>query len=134
MLSALLENDMVQMRTEGGEEAVQEVMDMYGIEESRLDELLEHCSDILGLQKFYTAGPTQVSSWFVEKGATAPQASGKIHSTFEARFIRAEICKVQDWVEHGSEDDIKRAKKMETKGKDYIMQENDVVFFHHSAK
>lgn len=71
-LSALLENEIVMSRTEGGEAAAQEIMAVYGLQESRLDLLLEHCSDILNLQKFYTAGPTQVSSWFVEKGATAP--------------------------------------------------------------
>lgn len=87
----------------------------------------------MNLQKFYTAGPTQVSSWFVEKGATAPIAAGKIHSSFEKKFIRAEVCKVDDWVQCGSEDKIRARGKMQTYGKDYIMQENDVVFFHHSA-
>jgi len=67
-----LENEIVKAKTESGEEAALELMELYGLEESRLDGLLEHCSDILNLQKFYTAGPTQVSSWFVEKGATAP--------------------------------------------------------------
>jgi ribosome-binding ATPase len=79
-------------------------MDMYGLKESRLDELLEHCSNTLSLQKFYTAGPSQVSSWFVEKGSTAPQAAGKIHSHFETKFICAEICKVEDWEKYGSEE------------------------------
>ena len=107
---------------------------MYGLEESKLDSLLEHCSNILGLQKFYTAGPTQVSSWFVEKGATAPKAAGKIHSQFEEKYICAEICKVQDWVQHGTEEQIRIKNKMCKYGKDYVMQDNDVVFFHHSAK
>ncbi len=75
-----------------------------------------------------------MSSWFVEKGSTAPQAAGKIHSTFEKKFIRAEICKVQDWVQYGSEELIKTKGKMGYHGKDYIMQENDVVFFHNSAQ
>lgn len=71
-LSALLENEIVKARLEGGQDMAQEFMELYGLEETKLDELLEHCSNILNLQKFYTAGPTQVSSWFVEKGALAP--------------------------------------------------------------
>ena len=98
ILSALLENEIVKIRNEDGEEQAKEFMDLYGLEESKLDDLLEHCSDQLNLQKFYTAGHIQVSSWFVEKGATAPQAAGKIHSQFETKFICAEICKVKDWV------------------------------------
>lgn len=109
-------------------------MSVYGMKDSKLDQLLEHCSNILGLQKFYTAGPTQVSSWFVEKGATAPQAAGKIHSDFERKFICAEICKVEDWVKYESEEAIKIKGKMSKYGKDYLMQQNDVVFFHHSAR
>lgn len=104
-LSALLENEIVKIRNEeGGEASAEEFMEMYGLKESRLDELLEHCSNELGLSKFYTAGHVQVSSWFVEKGATAPQAAGKIHSHFETKFICAEICKVDDWVKHGNEE------------------------------
>ena len=109
-------------------------MDIYGMKESQMDVLLEHCSNILSLQKFYTAGPTQVSSWFVEKGATAPKAAGKIHSSFEKAFICAEVCKVDDWAALGDEDLIRSKGKMNRFGKDYIMQENDVVFFHHSLK
>jgi ribosome-binding ATPase YchF (GTP1/OBG family) len=75
-----------------------------------------------------------VSSWFVEKGATAPEAAGKIHSTFEKAFIAAEICKVENWVEFGSEDAMRQKGKIGKFGKDYVMQENDVVFFHHNAK
>jgi ribosome-binding ATPase len=58
VLSALLENEIVKIRNDDGEEQAKEFMDMYGLQESRLDDLLEHCSNILGLQKFYTAGPT----------------------------------------------------------------------------
>jgi len=134
VLSALLENEIVKIRNDDGKEAAREFMTLYGLEESRLDLLLEHCSNVLSLQKFYTAGSTQVSSWFVEKGATAPQAAGKIHSHFETKFICAEICKVDDWVAHGSEEAVRAKNKMLKHGKDYVMQENDVVFFHHSAR
>lgn len=136
-LSALLENEIVIVRNDqegGGEASAEEFMEMYGLKESRLDELLEHCSNQLGLSKFYTAGPTQVSSWFVEKGSTAPQAAGKIHSKFETQFICAEICKVEDWVKYGTEEQIRIKGKMNKYGKDYVMQDNDVVFIHHSAR
>ena len=133
-LSALLESDLVQIRNEEGEESLQEFMSVYGLKESKLDVLLEACSEVLSLQKFYTAGPTQVSSWFVEKGATAPQAAGKIHSHFESKFICAEVCKVADWAQLGSEDRVRAKGRMGKFGKDYVMQQDDVVLFHHSAK
>jgi ribosome-binding ATPase YchF (GTP1/OBG family) len=72
VLSAMLENEIVQLRNDEGEESVREYMDIYGMQDSKLDDLLEECSNILSLQKFYTAGPSQVSSWFIEKGSTAP--------------------------------------------------------------
>merc|ERR1712070_958994 len=101
-------------------------MELTGFEESQLDKLLEECSNILGLQKFYTAGPTHVSSWFVKKGATAPQAAGQIHGGFEKAFICAEITKVQDWIDIGDENAIRSAKRWQRFGKEYIMQDNDV--------
>jgi ribosome-binding ATPase YchF (GTP1/OBG family) len=76
---------------------------------------------VLSLQKFYTAGPTQVSSWFVEKGATAPQAAGKIHSHFETKFICAEICKVEDYEKYGEEEKIRLKNRITKHGKDYVM-------------
>ena len=94
MLSSLLESDILQLRAEDGEEAAQEYMEASGMTESKLDCLLEECSNILGLQKFYTAGPSHVSSWLINKGSTAPQAAGTIHGGFEKAFICAEICKV----------------------------------------
>ena len=71
-LSSLLEEELVQIRQNDGEEAAQEYMELSGLDESQLDNLLEQCSNILGLQKFYTAGPTHVSSWFIKRGSTAP--------------------------------------------------------------
>ena len=109
-------------------------MEISGVKESALDRLLEECSNVLGLQKFYTAGPTHVSSWFIKKGSTAPQAAGAIHSNFEKAFICAEITKVDDWVKIGDEDALRSANKWQRYGKDYIMQENDVAIFKHNLK
>jgi len=70
----------------------------------------------------------------VEKGATAPKAAGKIHSDFETKFISAEICKVADWTQYGTEELIRSKGKMMKHNRDYVMQDNDVVFFHHTAR
>jgi ribosome-binding ATPase YchF (GTP1/OBG family) len=94
---------------------------MSGLEGSALDALLEECSNLLALQKYYTAGPTEVSSWFMKKGAMAPEAAGKIHSKFESKFICAEICKVDDWIKHKDEDLIRRKGIYQRMGKNYIM-------------
>ena len=107
---------------------------MSGLKESAMDRLLEECSNVLGLQKFYTAGPTHVSSWFIKKGSTAPQAAGSIHTSFEKAFICAEITKVDDWTKHGDEDALRAANKWQRFGKDYIMQPNDVAIFKHNLK
>ena len=109
-------------------------MELSGMEESSLDSLLEECSQVLGLQKFYTAGSTHVSSWFIKKGATAPQAAGTIHTSFEKAFICAEITKVDDWVRVGDEDALRSANQWKRFGKDYLMQENDVAIFKHNLK
>jgi len=71
-LSSLLEQEILQIRADEGEEEAKEYMEISGVKESALDRLLEECSNVLGLQKFYTAGPTHVSSWFIKKGSTAP--------------------------------------------------------------
>ena len=102
--------------------------------ESALDKLLEECSHLLDLQKYYTAGPTEVSSWFIKKGSTAPEAAGAIHSGFEKAFICAEISKVADWVELGSEEAIRAKNRWQRFGKEYKMQENDVMIVKHNLK
>lgn len=107
-------------------------MELAGLEESALDALLDKCSTILGLQKFYTAGPSHVSSWFIKKGSTAPQAAGVIHGDFEKAFICAEISKVDDWTQHGDEDAIRRKNKWKRFGKEYVMKEEDVMIVKHS--
>jgi ribosome-binding ATPase len=94
VLSSTLEEELVQLKQDEGDEAAVEYMELAGLENSALDQLLEQCSNVLGLQKFYTAGPSHVSSWLVPKGATAPQAAGSIHGGFEKAFICTEICKV----------------------------------------
>ena len=105
------------------------------MEQSRLDDLLNSCADHLGRKKFYTAGQTICSSWWIEEGTTAAQAAGKIHGDFETNFICAEISKVDDWIEHGgTEDNVRKAGKWVRYGKDYVMQPEDVMIVKHSSK
>jgi ribosome-binding ATPase YchF (GTP1/OBG family) len=134
VVSSLLEEEISQIRTEEGEEAAREYMELSNMEETALDRLLEECSNVLGLQKFYTAGPSHVSSWFIKKGNTAPQAAGSIHGGFEKAFICAEISKVEDWINIGDEEAIRAKNKWQRFGKEYVMQENDVVIFKHNLK
>ena len=85
--------------------------------------------ELLGLQTFFTAGPKEARAWTVSKGATAPQAAGKIHTDFEKGFIRAEVVGYQDYVDANGEAGAKDAGKWRLEGKDYHMSEGDVVHF-----
>ena len=85
--------------------------------------------DLLGLQTFFTGGPKQVRAWTVRKGATAPQAAGVIHTDFERGFIRAEVVSYQDFITFGGENGAKDAGKWRLEGKDYLVQEGDVIHF-----
>ena len=75
-----------------------------------------------------------MSSWLINKGATAPQAAGAIHGGFEKAFICCEVTKVDDWVNIGDEDALRAKNKWQRYGKDYVMQESDVVIFKHNLK
>jgi ribosome-binding ATPase YchF (GTP1/OBG family) len=83
----------------------------------------------LGLQTFYTVGPKEAHAWTIQVGMTAPQAAGKIHTDFEKGFIRAEICRPEDWLELGGETAVKAAGKCRTVGRDYIMMDGDITNF-----
>jgi len=100
-----------------------------GIERSGLDELALTAYDLLGLMTFLTAGEKEVRAWTIEKGTKAPQAAGKIHSDIERGFIRAEIVSYGDYVELKTMDALRTAGKLRSEGKEYVMQEGDVVNF-----
>jgi ribosome-binding ATPase YchF (GTP1/OBG family) len=85
--------------------------------------------DTLGLQTYYTTGPKESRAWTILKGMTAPQAAGVIHSDFEKGFIRAETISYVDLVRLGSEKAVKEAGLLRSEGREYIMQEGDVVLF-----
>ncbi len=100
-----------------------------GIEQSGLDNLVSACYDLLGLISFLTAGPEEVRAWTITRGTKAPQAAGKIHTDFERGFIRAEVISFDDLVACGSTAVAKEKGLMRSEGKEYVMQDGDVVLF-----
>lgn len=100
-----------------------------GIEESGLDRLIKASYALLGYISYLTAGPKEVRAWTIVKGTKAPQAAGKIHSDFERGFIRAEIVSYDDLIECGSMAVAKERGLVRSEGRDYVMQDGDVVLF-----
>ena len=106
-----------------------EMLAAYGLEEPGLNRLIRHGYALLDLLTFFTAGPKEVRAWTVRRGATAPQAAGRIHTDFERGFIRAEVIGFADYIEAGGEQGAKDSGRMRLEGKDYVMQEGDVCHF-----
>jgi len=100
-----------------------------GLEEPGLNRVIRAGYELLGLLTYFTAGVKEVRAWTVKKGSTAPQAAGVIHTDFEKGFIRAEVIAYEDFVAHGGEQGAKDAGKWRLEGKDYIVQEGDVMHF-----
>lgn len=100
-----------------------------GIEESGLDQLIRAAYSLLGLATYFTAGVQEVRAWTFRKGMKAPQCAGIIHSDFERGFIRAETVSYEDLMTAGSMTAAKEAGKVRLEGKEYIMQDGDVVHF-----
>ncbi len=100
-----------------------------GLEEPGLNRLIRAAYDLLGLQTYFTAGDKEVRAWTIHKGDTAPQAAGVIHGDFEKGFIRAEVISYQDYVALKGETAAKEAGKMRVEGKDYVVDDGDVMHF-----
>ncbi len=111
------------------EEEQQMFLTELGLSESGLDRLVKTSYRLLGLISYLTAGEKEVRAWTIEKGTKAPQAAGKIHTDFEKGFIRAEIVDYSILVELGSFNAAKEKGKVRSEGKDYVMQDSDVVLF-----
>ncbi len=124
-ICASIEADIAQLEPE---ERAMFLEDM-GITESGLDRLIRKSYDLLGLMSFLTAGPKEVRAWTIRKGTKAPQAAGKIHSDFERGFIRAEVVSFDDLVAKGSMAAVRDAGLLRSEGKDYVMQDGDIVLF-----
>jgi len=106
-----------------------EFLTELGLEEPGLNRVIRAGYELLGLQTFFTAGEKEVRAWTVRQGATAPQGAGRIHTDFEKGFIRAEVVGYDDFIEHSGEAGAKDAGKWRLEGKDYLMNEGDVVHF-----
>ncbi|NWO06405.1 MAG: redox-regulated ATPase YchF [Alteromonadaceae bacterium] len=104
-------------------------LDEMGMEEPGLDRVIRAGYNLLGLQTYFTAGVKEVRAWTVRIGATAPQAAGVIHTDFERGFIRAEVVAYDDFVEYNGEQGAKDAGKWRLEGKDYIVQDGDIIHF-----
>lgn len=106
-----------------------EYLETLGLEEPGLTRLIHTGYDLLDLQTYFTVGPKESRAWTIRKGWSAPKAAGVIHGDFEKGFIRAETVAYMDYVEHGGEAGAKEAGKMRSEGKDYIVQDGDVMLF-----
>ncbi|MDY0013752.1 MAG: redox-regulated ATPase YchF [Rhodocyclaceae bacterium] len=100
-----------------------------GQEEPGLNRLIRAGYDLLGLQTYFTAGVKEVRAWTIHKGDTAPQAAGVIHTDFERGFIRAQTISFDDFIKYGGEQGAKEAGRMRAEGKDYVVQDGDVLNF-----
>jgi len=106
-----------------------EFLDLAGATESGLEQIIQHGYRLLGLISFFTMNEKQVRAWTVRAGATAPQAAGVIHTDFERGFIRAEVLPHPTFVQHGSWPAAKAAGVMRVEGKEYIVQDGDIIYF-----
>ncbi len=106
-----------------------EFLEEMGLEEPGLNRVIRAGYHLLGLQTYFTAGVKEVRAWTFERDSTAPQAAGKIHTDFERGFIRAEVTSYDDYIEHEGEQGAKEAGRLRLEGKEYIVQDGDVVHF-----
>jgi len=100
---------------------------------SILDKIVVQGYKALQLQYFFTAGEDEVKAWTIQRGSTAPQAAGRIHTDFEKGFIMAEVMKFAAFKEHGSEAAVKAAGGYRQQGKNYIVEDGDIIFFKFNA-
>jgi len=125
VIAGALEADIAELEEE--EERTEFLQDA-GLEEPGVNRMIRAAYSLLNLQAFFTEGPTEVRAWTIKKGMTAKQSAGTIHSDLERGFIRAEVMKYADFMELGSEQAVKDAGKMKLEGKDYIVQDGDIMF------
>lgn len=126
VLAAQIESDIMELETY---EERQIFLEELGLEEPGVNRLIRSAYKLLNLQTYFTAGVKEVRAWTIEKGFTAPQAAGVIHSDFEKGFIRAEVISYENFVQYGSEAKAREAGKLAVEGKNYIVQDGDVMHF-----
>ena len=106
-----------------------EMLEAIGLQESGLDKLIKESYSLLGLMSFLTAGEPEVRAWTIKKGTKAPEAAGKIHSDIQRGFIKAEIVNYDDLIKEGGIVQAREKGLVRSEGKEYIMQDGDVVLF-----
>ena len=126
IISARTESDIAEMESY---EDRKMFLDEMGLEESGSARLIQGAYKLLGLQTFFTAGADECRAWTINKGDKAPKAAGVIHSDFEKGFIRAEVIKYEDFINYKSEAAVRAAGKLATEGKEYIVQDGDIMHF-----
>lgn len=127
-VSAKIEAEIAQLPDEDAAIFMEEL----GLQETGLDRLIRRGYETLNLMTFFTAGEKEVHAWTVEKDSVAPVAAGKIHTDFQEGFIRAEVVSYADFVEHGGWQGSKEAGKVRMEGKEYVVQDGDIMLFHFS--
>ena len=126
VIGAAIEADIASLET--FEERQMFLQDL-GLEEPGVSKLIKSAYHLLNLQTYFTAGVKEVRAWTIHKGDTAPQAAGVIHTDFEKGFIRAEVIKYNDYIQFKTEAAVKEAGKMGVEGKEYIVQDGDIMHF-----
>lgn len=126
LISAGIEADIAELETR---EERQEFLEEMGLKEPGVNKVIRACYRLLDLVTYFTAGEKEVRAWTIERGTKAPGAAGVIHTDFEKGFIRAEVIHYDDYVEYGSEAAVKEVGKLHVEGKEYVVQDGDVMHF-----
>lgn len=126
VIGAQIEADIAELETY---EERQEFLQDLGLDEAGVNKLIRAAYQLLNLYTYFTAGVKEVRAWTIKKGMTAPQAAGVIHTDFEKGFIRAEVIKYNDFITFGSESAVKDAGKLGVEGKEYVVEDGDVMHF-----
>lgn len=124
VVAGKLESEIAELEDENDRK---EFLDDAGLTEPGVNRMIRSAYQLLNLESFFTAGPKEVRAWTVKKGSTAPVAAGVIHSDLERGFIRAEVIKYEDFIKYGSEHAVKEAGKFHIEGKNYIVQDGDML-------
>lgn len=126
VISAAIEAQIAELENEADR---REFLQEYGLEESGLNKLIRACYQLLNLITYFTAGEKEVRAWTIVRGWKAPQAAGVIHSDFEKGFIRAEVIKLADYQHYKTEQACKEAGKVAVEGKEYVVEDGDIMHF-----
>ena len=126
VLAAKIESEIAELETY---EERQMFLEEIGLQESGVNRLIKAAYALLNLRTFLTAGSDEVRAWTFRAGAKAPQCAGVIHTDFERGFIRAEVIKYEDFIALGGEAACRQAGKLAVEGKDYVVQDGDIMHF-----